>query len=106
MTNPKCKVCGEDRKHHDWNYDVYHPFTPDVRHTDASVSNGQPDEADTAVSEQAWESARKLSWPHLAGQDITWLAAALQKLMDERDVQRRRAEDWRAMHDKAKGRAE
>jgi len=39
----------------------------------------------TEPSKQAWALARKVSWPHLAGQDITWLAAALQPLMDERD---------------------
>lgn len=41
-------------------------------------------------SKEAWDRARalalsELAWPRLAGQDITWLAVGLQKLMDERD---------------------
>ncbi len=67
---PRCKVCGSQMGHGPHAEGMYsHPFESQER----------------VISNEAWERARKLSWPHLAGQDFTWLAAAVQTLMDERD---------------------
>lgn len=75
----RCKVCGGpiDDLAHDTVWGEGHDFTPDVRPNAPSASNGQ-----APVSDEALEMALEIYTEHW---DPQRLAAALQKLMDERD---------------------
>lgn len=132
MTEPKCKVCGaEAARHEDHGLPWGHDFTPVIRpeprvrqvhiseprrsamevlaepprlvdrvHPNApSVSKGQPSEAATAM-------ARGLLFSGYASELETRIAAALQKLMDERDSERGHAEQKSYHCERAEKRAE